>query len=206
MKKFIGIYDYTVVLTYTGLICALLGIIFAIKGDFTAALLFLGGALLCDTMDGRVARAKKDRTETEKQFGIQIDSLCDVISFGVFPAVICISMGLDSLADYCLLAIYCLCCVIRLGYFNVLAQNEEPETPKGYHGLPVVGMAMFLPAAFLLGMWIPPVAFRVLLRCMLILFGCLYILDFRVKKPKMWLLSLLAAVYLIPMTLILLRK
>ena len=147
-----------------------------------------------------------DRTETEKQFGIQIDSLCDVISFGIFPAVICITMGLDSLADYCLLAIYCLCCVIRLGYFNVLAQNEEPEAPKGYHGLPVVGLAMFLPAAFLLGMWIPPVAFRVLLRCMLILFGCLYILDFRVKKPKMWILSLLAAVYLIPMTLILLRK
>ena len=100
---------------------------------------------------------------------------------------------------------------LRQSCWQLMLQYHPDPSFLHYPLAPVLGLGLvqvlaLLPAAFLLGMWIPPVAFRVLLRCMLILFGCLYILDFRVKKPKMWLLSLLAAVYLIPMTLILLRK
>ena len=81
-KRVIGFYDYTVILTYLGMFMAFQGIIFAVKGIFPAALLFLAGSLVCDTMDGRVARAKKNRAEEEKQFGVQIDSLCDLLLLG----------------------------------------------------------------------------------------------------------------------------
>ena len=44
--------------------------------------------------DGKIARTKKNRTEDEKRFGIQIDSLCDVVCFGVFPIVLCYELGM----------------------------------------------------------------------------------------------------------------
>lgn len=202
MKKMIGIYDYTVILTYLGLVSSLLGMINAANGWLLGALLFLGGALFCDTADGKVARAKKNRTEAQKQFGIQIDSLCDVISFGVFPAVLCIQMGLNTLFDYPLLACYCLCCVIRLAYFNVLAQNEQKDSHTVYHGLPVVGFSVFLPAAYLAGSFLPAGGLAWMLRVLLVVFGLLYILDFPVKKPGTWQLAVIATFFLVPLTVI----
>lgn len=203
MKKLIGVYDYTVVFTYLGLALSLLGIVHALRGWFPSALLLLGGALICDTIDGKVARTKEGRTETEKQFGIQIDSLCDMISFGVFPALLCIGYGLSTWLDYCLLAFYCLCCVIRLGYYNVLEQNKPQDAPTVYHGLPMVGLSVFLPSAHLIGQWVSKDVFLWILRGMLAVFGYLYILDFRVNKPKLWLLMLIGAVFFAPLAVIL---
>ena len=200
-KRVIGFYDYTVILTYLGMFMAFQGIIFAVKDIFPAALLFLAGSLVCDTMDGRVARAKKNRAEEEKQFGVQIDSLCDMVSFGIFPAVIFYCWGLESIVDISLLGFYCLCCVIRLGFFNVLAQNKDSDEPAAYHGLPVVGLALFVPAAWLIGLLVPEVIFHFVLRFMLVAFGLLYIWDFPVNKPKMWKLGILGLVFLVPLLL-----
>ena len=88
MLRFIGFYDYTVVLTYMSLVSAVLGMVFAHKGLFGAAMLCLFFSGFCDAFDGTVARTKKNRTDTERKFGIQIDSLSDLIAFGVLPACI----------------------------------------------------------------------------------------------------------------------
>ena len=77
--KLIGFYDYTVILTYLSLISAVGGIALVTSGHpilATFCLLFSG---LCDMFDGKVARSKKNRTAEEKSFGIQIDSLTDVV-------------------------------------------------------------------------------------------------------------------------------
>ena len=79
----LGYYDYTVVLTYVSLVISIVGITNAIQGNFRIAILCLAVSGLCDMFDGKIARTKKNRTEEEKRFGIQIDSLCDVICFGV---------------------------------------------------------------------------------------------------------------------------
>ena len=86
----LGFYNYTVILTYISLCSAVTGIFTAIAGNGhpfvgTCCLLISG---LCDSFDGIVARKKKDRTEAEKKFGIQIDSLVDLIAFGVLPCAI----------------------------------------------------------------------------------------------------------------------
>ena len=96
----IGFYNYTVILTYLSLISALFGTHLAFKGNFSGALicLLLSGAF--DSFDGMVARTKKDRTEEEKKFGIQIDSLADMFSFGIFPAIIGYTM-MDSISVWC---------------------------------------------------------------------------------------------------------
>ena len=85
---FLGIYDYTVILTYISLGISVFGITRALEGDFKVAIFCLALSGLCDMFDGKIARTKKNRTDDEKNFGIQIDSLCDVVCFGIFPAMI----------------------------------------------------------------------------------------------------------------------
>ena len=59
------------------------GMMFTVNGRFKSAVFCLALSGLCDMFDGKIARRKKDRTEDEKKFGIQIDSLCDVVCFGL---------------------------------------------------------------------------------------------------------------------------
>ena len=80
----IGFYNYTVILTYMSLISAITGMTFAHAGMFGAAIFCLALSGFFDMFDGKVARRKKDRTDDEKLFGIQLDSLCDVVAFGAF--------------------------------------------------------------------------------------------------------------------------
>lgn len=74
----IGFYDYTVVATYISLISSVLGMFCAINGKMALAVSCLAFSGLCDMFDGKIARTKKDRTDDEKAFGIQIDSLCSI--------------------------------------------------------------------------------------------------------------------------------
>ena len=86
----IGVYDYTVILTYVSLLSAGMGIFISLSGfgHPYVGIFFLLVCGLCDAFDGKVARTKKNRTEAEKKFGIQIDSLSDLVAFGVLPACI----------------------------------------------------------------------------------------------------------------------
>ena len=89
----IGFYDYTVILTYLSLISAIGGIALVTSDHPILApfcLLFCG---MCDMFDGRIARGYGSRTRKEKLFGIQIDSLCDMVSFGVAPVIIAYCAG-----------------------------------------------------------------------------------------------------------------
>ena len=149
----IGFYDYTVVLTYISLMCAVFGITQAIGGHYRTAIICLALSGLFDMFDGKIARTKKNRTDDEKLFGVQIDSLCDVVCFGAFPAVICYVLGVRGILGTIVLAYYCVCSVIRLGFFNVLETNRqrvEEGANKYYHGLPITTMAIVLPLAFML--------------------------------------------------------
>lgn len=198
----IGIFDYTVILTYAGLLCTLLGIQQAVEGYYINAILCLGGTLFCDMMDGKVARTKKNRTDRERMFGIQIDSLCDLVSFGVFPSVLCYMLGLQGWFGFLVIGYYCLCCVIRLAYFNVLEMDRSPEEKSVYHGLPAIGLAVLLPAICMVRLWIPEEALVWILRMILPLLGTLYILDFKVNKPGLLQLLLLSLVFWIPFAVI----
>ena len=182
----IGFYDYTVVLTYIGALAGLLGVALSVQENFLGAIVCMGVALICDTLDGMVARKKKNRTRQEMLFGIQIDSLCDLISFGVCPAAMFWMLGMNTVGDLVLLGAYCLCCVIRLGYFNTLAVDAKLGTKGDYHGLPVVCLDIAVLAVYLLFLKVPAGGQLWVLRAAMALFGFLYILDFRVKKPVLW--------------------
>jgi len=186
--RFIGFYDYTVVLTYISLISSVFGMTRAIHGDYKMAIFCLAFSGMCDAFDGRIARSKKNRTEDEKSFGIQLDSLCDVICFGVFPALICYLLGVRGAIGLAIVFFYCLCAVIRLAFFNVLEikrQQVEGGCNKTYRGLPVTSISFILPMAFWLQFLLPDSAFLILLHFILAIVGFLFILDFPLKKPSL---------------------
>ena len=112
----LGIYDYTVVLTYVSLMVSIGGMMLSVNGHLNLPVLCLAISGLCDMFDGKIARTKKDRTEEEKCFGIQIDSLCDIVCFGVGPAIICYCIGMRGPIGMVILMFYVLAGLIRLAW------------------------------------------------------------------------------------------
>lgn len=193
----IGIYNYTVVMTYISLISSVFGMTQAVEGRFKTAIFCLALSGLCDMFDGKIARSKKDRTEDEKNFGIQIDSLCDVVCFGAFPALICYLLGVRGILGVAVLSVYCVNSVIRLGFFNVLEgkrQQIEEGANKYYHGLPVTSIAIALPLVFLLHFFLTEFVFIILLHVLMLGVGILFIVDFPLHKPGNAMLTLIVTI------------
>ena len=192
----IGFYSYTVVLTYLGLASAAMGMILTFQGFAKYALFCLAFSGLCDMFDGKVARLKKDRTEDEKRFGIQIDSLCDVVCFGAFPMILCYSIGMRGPAGISILVFYLIAGVIRLAFFNVMEEKRQDETDearKYYQGLPITSIAIILPLFCTLR---PMLGHRFLseLHICILTVGLLFIINFPLRKPGWKMLTLLVAI------------
>ena len=133
----IGFYNYTVWLTFFSLVSSSFGILQAVSGHPLRALLFLMLSGVCDMFDGKIARHHPNRSEEAKAFGIQIDSLCDLICFGAFPAIIvnCIVSGpMWSHGGHWIVkaggALFVLCAVIRLAFYNVKEIQRQKETDE----------------------------------------------------------------------------
>lgn len=143
----LGFYNYTVVLTYTGMLISFLGITSALNNKIHLSLICLMLSGVCDMFDGKIA-STMDRNSREKSFGIQIDSLSDLICFGMLPAIIVFRISEPGRSAVYICSAYLLSALIRLAYFNV----EEEERQRGttderriYLGLPVTSAALFLP-------------------------------------------------------------
>lgn len=203
----IGFYDYTVILTYLSLLSSTVGIVVALSAGghpyFGCFFLLLSG--LCDAFDGKVARTKKQRTAAEKAFGIQIDSLSDLVAFGVLPTCIgtalirTSSMIQAAFSDpsapwqvhlgrfvlHAVLVLYTLAAMIRLAYFNV-TEEERQQTETGarthYLGLPVTSAALIFPLVLLL-QFLTRADITLAYMGAALLTGLLFLIPFRVRKP-----------------------
>src|SRR4051812_31354564 len=118
------------------------------------AFLLLPLALVCDVLDGYVARLNRGR---QSLLGADLDSLADVISFGVAPAVLGFTLGLRGGWDMLILTYFVVCGVSRLARFNVTAEalaDSETGKVKYFEGTPIptsVGIVLLLGVAFYLG-------------------------------------------------------
>ena len=181
----IGVYDYTVLATYLSLAFGVSGILYAMRGRAFAALLCLMLAGLLDAFDGRIARTKKNRTEQEKRFGIQIDSLNDVVCFGVLPGIVGASLGSGEWWLRASVLFYILAALIRLAYFNVTEEERQSVTSehrKFYLGVPVTSAAFVMPL-----FWLLPLRFGaepvIVYALGLTLLGALFITPLHIPKP-----------------------
>ena len=128
-KRLCGYYNYTVVLTYLGMLIGFVGITYTMEGAYRQAVLCLMTAGVCDMFDGTVA-ATKQRSVREKRFGIQIDSLSDLICFGVLPALFTYNISGKRYSGLLAGCLYLLCALIRLAYFNVLEEERQQRNRK----------------------------------------------------------------------------
>lgn len=183
--KKIGYYDYTVVLTYIGMLSAVSGIFMVMNQNYILAVLLLMAAGLCDMFDGAVASTKK-RSVSEKRFGIQIDSLSDLISFGVLPAVFVYQLSGKKMHCGIISALFILAALIRLAFFNVLEeerQSIDPGSKSFFLGVPVTTIAIIL-----------PIVYALFVKCvikqnfwftlMLAVTGIGFITPVKIKKPE----------------------
>ena len=192
----IGYFDYTVWLTYASLLSAVVGIFtcFAGAGHPYLGAIFLLFSGLCDAFDGKVARTKKDRTPQQKKYGIQIDSLADIIAFAALYRT---SAVFDSPSDPCLIAripyplyvavfcVYVLAALIRLAYFNVTEEENQARgiaVRSAYTGLPVTSASMIFPTFLLLRYLLPEDIAVAYYGCML-LTAVLFVSRINIKKP-----------------------
>lgn len=203
----LGVYDYTVILTYMSALSAGLGIMISLNGTGHPYLgvFFLMVCGLCDAFDGKVARRKKNRTDMEKNFGIQIDSLSDLVAFGVLPS--CIGNAMIRVCPtipevprireqtriewqtvvilFLIILFYMLAALIRLAYFNVTEeerQKTEGGVRKYFEGLPVTSSALIFPSVLLI-QYITSSDITLLYFAAMFLTGLLFISKIKIPKP-----------------------
>ncbi len=180
----IGYYNYTVIATYISLLISSAGIFIAFRGNPQAAIYCLMISGLLDSFDGKIARTKLDRTVNEKRFGIQIDSLCDLVCFGILPAVICYCLGMDRWWQIVIFCIYILNAQIRLAFYNVEEEERQSETDGlrlYYNGLPVTTISLILPCVYLFTL-LSDKAFFTAASIILLSVAALFIAPIRIRK------------------------
>ena len=184
MKLLIGKYNKSVIVTYVGVIAALIGCYLAIvKSNARYAVLCLVIAGICDLFDGVFARMCK-RNDEEKAFGVQIDSLADMVNFAFLPICICFCVGLNKWHHVIVLAVYMLAVIIRLGFFNITVNGKSNEPVGHYRGLPVTYSALILSFAWLLSLVLNHDLFITIYNVIMILLSALFLINVKVAKPK----------------------
>ncbi len=188
----IGYYNYTVILTYLGLASAVTGIML-LQADVGGVMLAIGllfFAGICDMFDGRVARTMK-RDSMQENFGVQIDSLSDLICFGLFPACIIHKMGLSQPYFVPILVLFVLCGLVRLAYFNVRAIEKKynPQTNIGNYfiGMPITSSFIIVPILYCVKPYFTMVgterAYSIFLAIATTLCSIFFISPVKVSKP-----------------------
>ncbi|MCK4460404.1 MAG: CDP-diacylglycerol--serine O-phosphatidyltransferase [candidate division Zixibacteria bacterium] len=137
MSNYKGIFPGT--FTMGNVVCGFLAILSAFEGNITTACWLIILAAFLDALDGKVARLSGGTS----QFGVELDSLADFLSFGVAPAVVVHAIKLNDLGKWGWLVsvVYIMAASYRLARFNLLAETEEK---KDFVGLPVPAAAVAL--------------------------------------------------------------
>ncbi len=170
--------DLPNICSLAGLLCAILGIYFAFLSNFPAAMIGLTWAVFFDWSDGIIARRMKGRTKEQGAFGAQLDSLIDIVSFGVCPAVILLSYG--NFSPWYIPGAFVIVAtgVIRLSYFNVFGLVGKST----YWGFPLDNNVIILAFLFFFDGLLSPAIFGSILYALLMALAALNIAP--IKTPK----------------------
>jgi CDP-diacylglycerol--serine O-phosphatidyltransferase len=127
-----GVYLLPSLFTVANLFCGYACIVYATRADFETAALLIGIAMVLDTLDGFFARL----THSSSAFGVQLDSLADVVSFGLAPAILAFTWGLWPLGrvGWAIGFLYVTATAMRLARFNI--QTTSPSDKRYFAGMP----------------------------------------------------------------------
>lgn len=137
MLKNLKIADYV---TLLNLVCGINSIFFAASGQFKIAIILILCAAIFDMLDGFIARKLKQQND----MGIQLDSLSDIVSFGVAPAFLSYQLMEHNVLNLAILTIFVLAGVIRLAYYNTKTAGKN-----FFIGMPITTNSVIIPLAFI---------------------------------------------------------
>ncbi len=182
MKKIVGFWNPSVILTYIGMSFAILGMFLAVNAMINFSFICLVLCGICDLFDGMVARRFK-RNEDEKAFGIELDSLVDVLSFIALPVTIFMSIGFNSPIHLIIYILYSIAGIARLGYFNVVTADGDGPV-KYYSGLPITYAALVFSLMYLTINLLGSDAFMIIYTLSMVAVTVLEVLKIKIAKPK----------------------
>ncbi len=170
--------DLPNICSLVGLLCAVLGIYYAILGNFPAAIIGMIWAVFFDWGDGIIARRMKGRTDEDRAFGGQLDSLIDIVSFGILPAVLLLSYG--EFSPWFLPGAFLVvaACAIRLSYFNVFGLIDDST----YMGLSVDTNGIIIAFVFLFDGLMSQTIFSAILYSTCVVIAALNLSSVRIPK------------------------
>lgn len=175
-----------------GLMSAVIGIYFAIQGNFPAAIIGVLWAVLFDWYDGIIARRMKGRTKVQGDFGAQLDSMIDIVSFGVLPAIILLSYGNYNIWFLPGTFVIVAASAIRLTYFNVYGLIDS----KTYKGFPLDNNVLILALVFLFEGFFTPSTFSIIIYALMMILSALNLSS--ISTPKFdgkWIYALVIYVF-----------
>jgi CDP-diacylglycerol--serine O-phosphatidyltransferase len=194
----LGAYNLACLVTLFGMVAAVAACMLALGGYIELALVGLVFAGLADLFDGPIAR-RLERSEYEREFGIQLDTVVDVVAFVVTPFVVIFSTGLHSALGLSIMVLFLLSGAIRLAHFNTM--KAQGDALSSHHrGLPVTYTALAFPILYVARDFWPASSFHALLQVALVAFAVLFVIDVPIRKPRgvfYVLFPLLAAVMVI---------
>ena len=170
--------DLPNICSLAGLLCALLGIYFAVLQHFSTAVIAMIWAVLFDWGDGIIARNMKGRTEKQGEFGGQLDSLIDMVSFGICPAVFLLSYGQFSAWYLPGAFVIVATSAIRLSYFNVFGLVDSST----YKGLALDNNVILFAFIFLFERFFSPGIFSIILYAMFMIMAGFNLSSLRTPK------------------------
>lgn len=162
--------------TLANLIFGLLSIFYSINKQFTSAAIFLLITVVFDFLDGKIARFSKKVTEQGRAFGKELDSLADVVSFGVAPAIFGFSQGLQSWWEVLILLFFVSAGMLRLSRFNITINLGY------YEGMPITFNGIIFPVLYFISLNFPyPIEYNLIAYAIL---GFLMLSSKKLKKLK----------------------
>ncbi len=159
------------IVTFMGIAFSIVGICLCFLGNikYAIVMLMLGG--ICDGFDGPIARRINKEANP---YGVQIDSLADIVGSGVLPVCICLAIGYRAPIDMAIYVLFVICGITRLSYYNVNGGDKD-----SFSGMPITFSTMLLPWMYVLCN--NEIAFMIGLT----LLSIAYVSGLKVKKPSM---------------------
>ena len=181
-RRILGVYDSACLLSLLGVLSAITAIILSVRGELELALVGLMIAGLADLFDGVLAR-RLHRSEFEKEFGGQLDTTADAVSFVATPVVVALNASPGSWILTGGVALFVIAGVIRLAHFNTLNIRGTDQSTH-HRGLPVTYTALIFPLLFVLQIWMPSESFHLLIGLSFAIIGLLFVVNVPVRKPR----------------------
>lgn len=171
------------ILSFIGITFSCIGICFCYSNMINYAIIMMIFAGICDAFDGPIARKIN---KGNNPYGIQLDSLSDIICSGVLPINICLAIGYNSWMNIIIYIIFIMCGIIRLAYYNVNSSNKDY-----FEGVPITFSTMLIPLVYLL------LRNEVIFMITLSTLSIFFVSGIKIKKPSLKLRIILSIIGLI---------